>query len=219
MVQFMNKSNMCRINFLPINLAKQLCQIMRVPPLTFKENNNFLSYFTDTSFYLMWLSLFAREEETTMRWRTYLTSTASRSRTTQPLTERPKRSVDESEGGAIASLCAYENTADLFVHLCNSGQTLGHSNSFWLSTYRKTLNSIGWSPVTQNTWTSRKQPLVVAIFFEEAKHAIFIHSLPRHMREKDTNFQLNHLETWNRTNLTLIQELVSESHSNQRPIR
>lgn len=62
-------------------------------PLIVQYYNDITFCFTDTSFYLMWLSLFAREEATTMRWRTYLTSTTSRSQTTPPLTERAKRSV------------------------------------------------------------------------------------------------------------------------------
>lgn len=52
-----------------------------------------LPYVPGTSFYSTWPSLSAREEATTTKWRTYLTSTTSRSQTTQPLTEKARRSV------------------------------------------------------------------------------------------------------------------------------
>lgn len=52
-----------------------------------------LSCAPGTSFYSTWPSSSAREEATTTKWRTYLTSTTSRSQTTRPLTEKARRSV------------------------------------------------------------------------------------------------------------------------------
>lgn len=51
------------------------------------------SSITGTSSYLTWLRSFAKGEETTTRWKTFWISTASKSQTTPPQTERAKRSV------------------------------------------------------------------------------------------------------------------------------
>lgn len=53
----------------------------------------------------MWLSSCARDEETTTRWRTYSTSTTSKSRTTPPPTERAKRSVGRKTHTVDVNTC------------------------------------------------------------------------------------------------------------------
>ena len=82
---------------------------------------------TDTSSYLTWPSSFARDEETTTRWRTSSTSTTSRSPTTPRLTRRGKRSVplqnhrvcmktDDFWSGAAVSRSLKKKSEPLNIH-------------------------------------------------------------------------------------------------------
>lgn len=67
-------------------------------------SQNAFSSITGTSSYLTWLRSFAKGEETTTRWKTFWISTASKSQTTPPQTERAKRSVSCHLHAAVHAL-------------------------------------------------------------------------------------------------------------------